>query len=325
MQSKSMYSTSIAWLLGLSVLLFGAHAQAAPQFTYTLAPNPDGVAMAGSGNLTGGVASGNDGTRLTIEKVQIDNVVYMHTIVSEAYTGFATEYYTRLTQVGQSLQSSPDSGGNERALMGSKAAYPVAAAGYAGGVFGNAKDPYGLSVTTAGFRPYDLSGVGTGDPTKMTMRTYVSDSGMTLDVLKPLLTKKPVISQTVKDGALSLEYKADLRRLNYTDSSRAGDVRNATTILDSSLPTTSAGAGNFDMAFAQQSVVTAGRYSFAPGTGWNSANGWDVDNSRFTEGVYSYAAGGFDVLSLNWAGFFDYQQNKVACATGHRTLTVCPP
>ncbi|MGW8316658.1 MAG: amidohydrolase family protein [Bacteroidales bacterium] len=91
---------------------------------------------------------------------------------------------------------------------------------------------------------------------------------------------------------------------------------------------------------AQHSFVTAGRYSYQPGLGWltrtsdgaggwiytANPDGWDVDNSVFDEGSYTYTngTGGFNVYGVKWESFFDHAQNATYCATGNRQLTVCP-
>ena len=69
---------------------------------------------------------------------------------------------------------------------------------------------------------------------------------------------------------------------------------------------------------SQESHVTAGRFIFTPGSGWNTASGWTASNSSFGEGVYTYAEDGFDVLNVPWAEFFNYSDNVTPCNFGFR-------
>jgi len=65
----------------------------------------------------------------------------------------------------------------------------------------------------------------------------------------------------------------------------------------------------------KNSNITAGKYTYSPGGGWSAptdhtgAGGWDVDDSTFDPGVYTYSEGGFDVLNVDWTSFFEAAQN----------------
>ena len=75
------------------------------------------------------------------------------------------------------------------------------------------------------------------------------------------------------------------------------------------------------MERSQDSVVTAGRFLYLPGTGYhNDENdpslGWDSTNSTFDFGTYDYSAGGgngFQPMTYDWRTVFDYGQNAIAC------------
>ena len=220
--------------------------------------------------------------------------------------------------------------------------------------FGNATDPFGVTVATApgtaAGNPYDLSGNGTQDPTKVVFRLVLNIAGISMEVVKPILDRKPMISQFINDGVMSSDFVVDMRGISYNEMDRAAPLLNRLSLNDPTMPV--AGMGDFDMAQAQKSVVTAGKFIYTPGQGWLKpklkfdttlnewvwdldANGniqwiandlgWDVDDSRYDEGSYTYADGaGFDVYGAKWEDYFDYKQNQTACATGHRIRAVCP-
>lgn len=307
----------------------------------------------------GGVNAGNDGTRFIQEKVFRNNKYYFHVIVGAPSQGFGIEYYVEANnpiaayvnfQVVGTRPNSLNSGGNERLTIGNKDVLDVGNQSAMNRVrmFGNAKDPFGVSVdTSTGSQPYDLTGNGSEDPRKVLMRMALSDANISLDVVKPLLDRKPRISQTTTDNAMTAQFVADMRGITYDEMNRAAPLTNRLALNDPSLP--QQGAADFDMSQAQRSNVTAGRFIYTPGQGWlsplvdfntgeyvldNNGNfiwvanpyGWDVDYSRFDEGSYTYADGeGFNVFGLNWASFFDFNQNRAACNSRDRSARgICP-
>jgi hypothetical protein len=202
-----------------------------------------------------------------------------------------------------------------------------------GNLFGNGKDPSGTlqytdtnGVPAAGYR---VTGNGTMDPTRVVLRMVLSDAEMSLEVAKPVLSNKPLISQTTSDSTMAAKYVADMRGLSYNDLGVAAPVVNQLVIDDPNLPTK--GVGNFDLSMTQRSNISAGKFTFTPGQGWFDIttgaplSGWDFDNSTFGLGTYTYADGGFDVVNVNWAKFFDYSQNASYCVRGNRAIAgVCP-
>ena len=93
-------------------------------------------------------------------------------------------------------------------------------------------------------------------------------------------------------------------------------MTNTLVLNDPTIP--GAGAANFAMAQSQQSVVTAGRFIFTAGTGWNDpTQGWNSTDSTFGFGTYDYSASGgngFQPLTFDWGTVFDYAQNANACS-----------
>jgi len=172
---------------------------------------------------------------------------------------------------------------------------------------------------------YRVSGSGNNNPNFTVFRMVLNDpaAGMSMDVSKPYLDKKPLISQTVQDGSMKSVFVADERSLGYSDSSTAAPVTNNLVLNDPALPT--AGAADFEMALAQAPDVSAGRFIFTPGTGWNTSLGWNTAGSTFGSGTYTYVgAQGFDPLNFNWASVFNYADNQIGCeapATGTNNVS----
>ncbi len=270
-----------------------------------------------------------DPTAFGLTPVSINGVVYFHTLVGNPASGFAIESYTRaagyaidpttglIADTGGAF--SPDGGGNERAAM--------TPADQSGAV--NATPPTFLQNATNSGNPlgiYDISGTGSQDPTKTVFRMVLSDAagGMSMEVYKPFLDKKPRISQTVTDATMTSVFVTDQTALSYNDSSTAAPVVNNVVVNDPQLPST--GSADFEMALAQAPDVTSGRFIYTAGSGWvDPVNGWDkavnpttglVDPtaSSFGEGTYSYVDGaGFDPLNFDWSTVFDPTQNVSNC------------
>ena len=308
----------------------------------------------------------NDGTRFIQEKVYRDGEYFFHVIIGDPANGFANEFYSAANNtVADTINeanvdtsaraSSLFSGGNERELIGNDPYVRKQNTFIQRPVFGNAKDPFGLKVdTTSGFKRYDLTGNGTGDPATMVMRLLLSDAEMSQEVLKPLRATKPRISQTTSDGVMTSQFVADMRSITYSETNRVAPLTNIMTLNDAALPVM--GAANFDMSLVQKSNVTAGQFSYTAGQGWlrpkmdptwdgvgeegkylkdpqtgdfiweANPTGWDTDYSRFEEGSYAYADGGegFAVYDVEWGSFFDVNENAAACQTGYRSFTTCP-
>ena len=111
---------------------------------------------------------------------------------------------------------------------------------------------------------------------------------------------------------MSSLFVADMRKQSYSEMNDPAPVVNTLVIQDSTIP--GSGAANFDMTKVDRGNVTAGRFTFTPGAGWNNATGWDKAGSAFDYGTYDYYGGtGFDPFTADWTGFFNYDQNALAC------------
>lgn len=278
-----------------------------------------GEFYSGSGYCTFGSAIcaaslfGNGDPTPFAERVEsINGIDYFHVIVGDPASGFAEESYTRYgAGFGSAViqgSYSPDGGGMETAFISGWPGSPNTGAGNQWVVdSGNIGNPL-ASV--------HVSGNGSQDPTKSVFRMIMTSAkgDMSLDVSKPFLDKKPIISQTVQSGNMTSVFVADMRGLSYSEMNNSAPVINTLVIQDPTIPGN--GAANFNMADAPQSTVTAGRFTFTPGAGWNTAAGvgWAADNSSFDLGTYVYAGGGgFDAYSFDWTTVFDYSQNALNC------------
>lgn len=268
------------------------------------------------GNCVSSGEIGNaDPTPFGESVVNIGGVDYFHVIVGDPATGFAMESYTRaagldintggIDRTGASF--SPDGGGQERAVIG------------------NASITFGASFfqdvsnSSNVFGPATVSGTGTQDPNHAVFRMTLTDPAgdMSLEVYKPFLDKKPRISQTVQDSqggvTISSAFVSDERTLGYNDMSAAAPVINTLVMDNPDLPGIT--AADFEMSRSQIPDVTAGRYTYTPGTKWNTSAGWNANGSTFGTGTYTYIeAQGFNPLTFDWTTVFNYTDNAFACS-----------
>ena len=335
-RSRQLKRAAFQYLSSMRKLVFlaatgmlGAYSSFALAAGFATNFQPDATSWSGSntGYCTYGTCASNvgntDPTPVGVTVVQVNGVYYLHTLVGDPATGFAIESYTRASGLVGSPADipsgggafSPDGGGNERAVIG------------------NTGTPLELPFLQQSLNmsnslgDYRVSGTGAMDPSFTVFRMVLTSAAgdMSLEVYKPFLDKKPRISQTVQDGSMSSVFVTDERALSYSDSSTPAPVVNNLVVNDPKLPI--AGAADFEMALAQTPDVTAGRFTFTPGTGWgpNASNptqdptlGWDQDNSSFGQGTYNYIGGqGFDPLNFNWASVFNYGDNAVECSAPH--------
>jgi hypothetical protein len=306
-------------LLGAAVVLgISAGSAVAAGFTTNFQPdgptvwNGDNTGYCTYGNCTSHVGNA-DPTPFGLTLVTIDNVLYFHTIVGDPATGFAIESYTRASPGAAGFSNntisnlgghfSQDGGGNELLTINTQ-------------VSGTPTDllTTGLNMANS-LGQYQVSGTGSMNPNYTVFRMVMTDpaGGMSMEVYKPYLDKKPRISQTIQDGTMSSVFVTDERSLGYNDSSTAAPVVNNLVINEPNLPTS--GAADFEMALAQAPDVTAGRFTYTPGLGWqNPLNdptlGWNTPGSYFDQGSYQYVGGqGFNPLTFNWASVFNYADN----------------
>jgi hypothetical protein len=251
-----------------------------------------------------------DPTPFQQDLVTIGGQTYFHVIVGDPAAGFAEESYTpygagpnNTAGSGQVLQGdfSPTGGGNATSVIGN--GNPL-----------NASFLQNNMNMSNIFGDVAVSGSGSQSPSNVVFRMVLTsaDGTMSMDVDKPFPDKKPIISQTIQDGTMSAVFVADMSALSYSDMNTPIKITNDLTISDPQIP---AGSGDFEMALAQQPDITAGRYTFTPGTGWDTQYGWDSPNSTFGLGTYTYLQGsGFNPYTFDWGSVFSYDQNALNCA-----------
>lgn len=259
-----------------------------------------------------------DPTPFELTVQNIGGTYYFHTLVGDPANGFAVESYTRMaggpngSTAGvisdQGGAFSPDAGGNETAFIGNPTV------GFDPPRDGSSAASYMTSATNMvnPLAGQHVSGSGTADPTKTVFRMVMTDAkgDMSMEVVKPFLEKKPRISQTIQDGAMSSSFVADMTAISYSDMNSPVPMVNTLQVNDPALGS----AGNFDMSLSQHSRVSAGRFTYTPGAGWNNPDGWDTPNSSFDAGSYTYySGGGFDPLSFDWASNFHFNENALSC------------
>ena len=250
-----------------------------------------------------------DPTPFELNLVTVGGVQYFHTLVGDPATGFAIESYTRYRAGPNAVAGeirvgdfSPDSGGNEQSVIGGFSD-PITAAYLENNA--NSANPF-VNV--------HASGSGSQDPTKVVVRMVLTsaDGTMSQEFYKPFLDKKPRITETIADGAMAATFVADMTALGYNDMNSPIKLVNNLYMYDPGLDNVSR---NFEMALAQDPYVTAGRYTYVPGTKWDTIYGWDSPNSTFGLGTYTYlnAETGFNPYTFAWKDIFDYYQNALSC------------
>lgn len=329
----------------IAVMMFCASVSAS---TFELNFQQHGSPVAGINVGLGQIGQGGnigsfDGTRFNLDLVTIGGKDYFHVVIEDNNSDFRQESYTSAVVLDASTAScsntsgcvrsfSPDSGGMERSMISNRdVRYGVLLeTGKIGGWnpwnrVGNARDPFGRkqftrnpdfsvkeTILPVGQR-YRISGTGTMNPSRTVLRMQASDANVSIEVYKPFLDKKPRITQTLTENNLTSQFVADMTGLTYADINLDATFTNTLAVTDPNLPIP--GGADFDMSMAQQSNVTAGKYTFTPGNGWSAptdptgSKGWDVDDSTFDPGTYTYSEGNFDVLNIDWTSFFDPTQN----------------
>ena len=318
---------TISLLSGLLVCAVAMSAHGAGfqlNFSRPANTDPTGFWLNGGGNFyegscaAGVSCSGGDGTAFSQEVVNISGVNYWRNVVGDPSDGFAMEYYTRMgldTSVSGALPFGVDAGGHETATNG--LICPTNMIQSSGNSCGNAQDPLNVSHDST------LSGTGTQSPDRMVFRMVISGSGVDMEVYKPFLETKPRITQTVSDATIRSVFVADMRGISFSDKNTPIPIVNTQVIDDPNLPET--GSADFSMNMSDQTRVSAGRFTFTDGAGWNSATGWSATGSWFDRGTYDYWEGnGFDAYSFDWSSVFDYSQNSTECNTGSRNNADCP-
>ncbi len=182
---------------------------------------------------------------------------------------------------------------------------------------GNVSSSGGLGVTGNdgaagnGFSPLDanavISGNMSGNPTRVQMRQRLVDGDLTMEFVKNNFLEKPSISNIIENDDASFQAVFDMNSAGnpYNSSATASVVTNTLEHTGADAPPGARPPGGgpssalFDMSTdAEKSVVTAGRYTWIPGTGPGQSSG-----------TYTYIDGG-QAFTPNWNSFFDHRENN---------------
>ncbi len=304
-------ASAISLAAGCFVLIFATEGRA--EFALDFQPNPGRLSSSANPDFAssnffavlncnrGGTSSGcTTGSTPSTEKTPfLQEVVsdatgtYYHMIVGDPTQSFAQETYIRLGSViwpnGQPSSSSSGSAGRSN-----------------GG---------GFEAATTGGAPLAsgaISGSGGGNPERTQIRQLLNTPDMTQEFLKSVFLTKPKITQTITTSDIVSFFEADMSAIRYRGTGAAttdASVKNTLTFVGAPVP------GNFDLAVNKQnSTVTAGKYSWAPGTGDGLSNG-----------TYTYTSGSFDVNAVDWKAFYNPADNTCWSYKQNPGSAACTP
>lgn len=199
---------------------------------------------------------------------------YFHVIVGDPTQNFAQETFIRL-----GVRTWPNNQPNS---------VSAGTAGTANGGWNGGGDATPLG-------PSMVSGSGTANPERVQVRQIVRDPEMTQEFLKNTFLTKPRITQTVTSGDMTSFFDLNMTGIAY----RGPGSTTSVAPLINTVTIGSAGAGNFDMARNKQnSTVTAGQFSWAPGGGDGGS-----------AGTYTYVGGNFNLNAIDWRAYYNPGDN----------------
>jgi len=217
---------------------------------------------------------------------------YLHIIMGSLADGFIQEVYIETTGGSNCY------GGYGIPPNNGQACVPSGAFGGDNGgtgspnfKVGNARNPLN---NDAGF-----TGNGSANPTKVIMRQLISDGEISMEFLKDKFERKPVIAQTLNTPGISALNVIDMRNSTYSDMNTPGVVTNTMQLIGPDQPNDSA---QFNLITdAQRPSITAGRYTYTPGTGPGGS-----------EGSYDYFGtnNNFDQSAVKWESYFDTEDPR---------------
>ncbi len=207
----------------------------------------------------------------------VSGALFYHLIVGDPAQQFAQEVYIQ-TGGGLSFEGFGNIGTSS-------------ASGGSGLPTGNASDPLGVVNDTS------FTGNGTAHPRRVQMREILNDADFSMDFTKNVYIEKPTISLNINGTDFQNIFVIDASGIGYDDDTTASVITNTMQIDDPNIPE---GSGTFDMATdSQDSIITAGKYTYTSGTGNLGANG-----------TYTYAEDSFNVDNIEWENYFDPSQTN---------------
>lgn len=266
----------LAGIAAAAAVACSSTASAEALFQMNFEPVPGGSLMFGSGTAdTVGDFGHLNQTPLLDEQVTDPNtgITYYHMVLGSMASGFAQEIY---------IQASFDYGGFQGG--------PSSASLGTGAPGGNGSDPLDL---TSGI----VTGEGSGNPNRVIMRQVMTGTDMSSEFLKTNFATKPKITQDISATDMSAHVAIDMSNSTYGTSAVPGSFVNTVSISDGGTPLA---FGTFDYSTdAQNSNVTAGKYTYAVGATTGGAGG-----------TYNYADGGSANTGTGviWENFWDPAQ-----------------
>ncbi len=125
---------------------------------------------------------------------------------------------------------------------------------------------------------------GGGNPTRVVMTNMIRDEEFTQRFIKDSLAFKPLISQTVVNADIRMDFEIDMSAIGYGTIDVVGNIANRLELLTNEYQ----GSGNYDNTvipafFSAKSLVkqtvNAGQYTYTPGNGNGGSDGeytyWD--------------------------------------------------
>lgn len=243
-------------------------------------------------------------TPFVYERVIEGGIPYYHMIVGDPASGFAQEVYIRAGVSAPGFITGGSCTGPGTCDEGTSA--PIGSDFSSSGGRGSDNNP----VISNAFFPLEqnptLSGNMSGNPTRVQMRQLLVDGDLTLDFVKDRYLEKPSISNTIEDAEFRSVFSMDSTGNLYTNDQTPSVVTNTVEHLGTDLPpdVRPPGGGPSSAFFnmetdAENSVVTAGRYTWTPGTGPGQSIG-----------TYNYVDGGGHNPAPNWNSFFDHRETN---------------
>ncbi|MEQ6342362.1 MAG: hypothetical protein M3A44_12105 [Gammaproteobacteria bacterium] len=115
---------------------------------------------------------------------------------------------------------------------------------------------------------------------------------MAQEFLKSTFATKPKITQDIETPDISARFVVDMSAIPYTGAAATSTpaiVTNTVNLLSSS------SGGSFDVvAGGQKNNVTAGSFTWTPGTGFGQSNG-----------TYNYTDGNFNINAIDWKAAYE--------------------
>lgn len=278
------------------------------------------------------------------EIVTIGGVKYWHMVVGDPLAGFAQEYYVQQGTINPDYIRGDGNfiAGNQGSNRVGDGAGFIPEGGLDSGFSTSGSSCWqviGFACRPLGHNP-TLEANGFQNPTKVAMKLIVYDSELAFDFEKAEIAEKPVITQTVANAEVTLEFKADMSSGNH--SAMGSVLPTSSNIADPDVfvnrlihadgnppqpPGQDSVAGIYDFDYAHDAVNTvrtAGQYTFTPGMGWSDTRpnvryrdsvatfvSWGMGLDRvYNKGTYSYIGGaGVNLNVINWEKFMDPDQN----------------